>query len=786
MQPFLALLRLFIYKERLYLVFISIYSFKLIKTSLSIKLISMKKTLLTSALFLILFSSVSFASHISGGEVSYQSVGVNQFKVTLALYWDCQGINPGNTASMNTTNACALTDMNFTVNLDTTYEVSQLCPSVLSTCSGGSAPGMNKNIYSAIITLPGGCTNWTFVHTSCCRNTITNAPNGDSYSYYATLNSVAAPFNDSPYFTSLPFPLVTVSQPFSCNPWVHEIDGDSLSYSLVNAMSTDVTTSVTYAGGYSGAVPVPGITIDAATGQINLTPASIGTYVVSILATEYNSSGVMVGAAVRDVQMMVINGTNQSLAAGSGVITNLTGATLINSNTIQSCATLPFSFQLTFTDLNAGDILGFTSDIATQMPGATIVSTGTNPMTLTVTWTAPPIAAFNNIYFSLNVADNACPAPGQQTFQYYILPFPTVNLALGPDVTVPCGTNTYNASTTSLGAGVTYNWTAGAYGTITSGQGTNSITITWPSSGSTLVTEVTCTAVGFPYCGTITDTMNLTINGAPIPNFVMVPDSTNALNYWAFNSTVNAGITYSWDFGDLTTSSLPSPTHTYAAPGTCNVCLTETSGTCSNSTCIPLVVTGTLNTCLALFNVAQDTASSNPNAYLITDLSYGSNLTYSWDFGDTTTSTAQHPSHTYLGGGPYQLCLTVDNGAGCTQTYCDSLFAVDSLHAHLQPIAINVVDGTPFGTTVAVNETAAENEEWIITPNPSAGIVTLTGSKSKPESLKVMNVFGEVISEQLMLNNGQWTIDLTKEAKGIYFVQIQTERGSINKKIIKE
>jgi glucose/arabinose dehydrogenase len=44
----------------------------------------------------------------------------------------------------------------------------------------------------------------------------------------------------------------------------------------------------------------------------------------------------------------------------------------------------------------------------------------------------------------------------------------------------------------------------------------------------------------------------------------------------------------------------------------------------------------------------------------------GQSLTYSWDFGDGTTSTAANPSHTYNVAGPYTVRLTVSDGVNST------------------------------------------------------------------------------------------------------------------------
>ena len=41
-------------------------------------------------------------------------------------------------------------------------------------------------------------------------------------------------------------------------------------------------------------------------------------------------------------------------------------------------------------------------------------------------------------------------------------------------------------------------------------------------------------------------------------------------------------------------------------------------------------------------------------------------LTYSWDFGDGTTSTAANPTHTYTAAGAKTVRLTVSDGVNST------------------------------------------------------------------------------------------------------------------------
>ncbi|MFT3883975.1 MAG: PKD domain-containing protein [Flavobacteriales bacterium] len=54
---------------------------------------------------------------------------------------------------------------------------------------------------------------------------------------------------------------------------------------------------------------------------------------------------------------------------------------------------------------------------------------------------------------------------------------------------------------------------------------------------------------------------------------------------WFFSNTSVSATSYSWEFGDGTTSDETSPTHTYATAGTYNVCLTATSDCGSMRTC---------------------------------------------------------------------------------------------------------------------------------------------------------------------------------------------------------
>ncbi|MDF2437202.1 MAG: hypothetical protein K0Q95_1578 [Bacteroidota bacterium] len=543
---------------------------------------------------LFIFSNVLKASHVSGGEVSYTSLGGNQYKVQLILYWDCASFDPGISASMYTTNSCGLPDLNFTVNLDTTYEVSQVCTSSMSstTCSGGTLPGNKKNVYSAIVTLPGACAQWTFEHESCCRNITANAPTQDSYTFYATLNSVAAPNNNSPYFTSQPLPYMCINQPVCYSPGVVETDGNTLTFSFVNAMSINSTTSVTYNAGYSGASPMPGITIDPNNGLISFTPSAVGNYVVSFLVVETNSSGVIIGSVIRDIQMVVVNCTNQVVACNAGAISNLTGfgATATGPNSMQICENIPFSFNLSFTDPDASDVLTFVSNISQVLPGAVITSSGTNPINISVSWTAPPGTANTNTTFALTVKDNSCPVTGQQTVNYIIDVLSAANA--GPDQT-KCGTQSVQLN--GNGPGTTFNWSVLSGPAMVVGTNFSCNPCQNPIASPNATTTYLLTCNGGSGC-VITDTVTVFV----VPNFTytVTQSSTSSclLDPVQLNVTgINPVGSYTFDWSPATGLNDPTianPLATYVSPGTYTYTLTVVSAAgCTQTNTLSVVAT---------------------------------------------------------------------------------------------------------------------------------------------------------------------------------------------------
>ncbi len=99
----------------------------------------------------------------------------------------------------------------------------------------------------------------------------------------------------------------------------------------------------------------------------------------------------------------------------------------------------------------------------------------------------------------------------------------------------------------------------------------------------------------------------------------------------------------------------------------------------------------------------------------------------------------------------------------------------------------NTSDMFIAATAIPLNTLQSENKNQVnVFPNPGNGIFNFTSSIEGSADVKVFNSLGQEIISRTENSAGSFSVDLTGEAVGIYFVVVQSEQQSQQIRLIKE
>lgn len=141
------------------------------------------------------------------------------------------------------------------------------------------------------------------------------------------------------------------------------------------------------------------------------------------------------------------------------------------------------------------------------------------------------------------------------------------------------------------------------------------------------------------------------------------------------SQSAGVNLTYFWDFGDNSTSTLRNPSHAYADTGKYTITLTVTDVNGCDST---IVMPDFVNVSEPVTNFTADSTFSPcpPLVVNFVDSSTSDIVSWFWDFGDGLTSTLQNPAHVYLTPGDYSVTMIGTTAKGCSDTIVKSNFVV--------------------------------------------------------------------------------------------------------------
>jgi gliding motility-associated-like protein len=135
-----------------------------------------------------------------------------------------------------------------------------------------------------------------------------------------------------------------------------------------------------------------------------------------------------------------------------------------------------------------------------------------------------------------------------------------------------------------------------------------------------------------------------------------------------FSNITSGRNTFSWDFGDGTSSNLANPSHTYLKEGFYSVTLVVTNAPGCKNSIIKNDFIQIKSPVVSINNLPQKGCGPLTHTFTANVNSIDPVTGYVWDFGDGTTSALSSPTHTYTMPGAYTVSLYYSTSAGCTDT----------------------------------------------------------------------------------------------------------------------
>lgn len=392
----------------------------------------------------VFFLSATFsvnASHILGAEIGYRHISGLQYEVLVNIYGDCSGSSfPALDTNITKVEVAVYNGFNTFATIecdsygDYGKEITPVCPadSGNTKCSSPSniIPGIAEYKYRKIITLNQASPNWRFAFAGNIINSagagrsnqisnIVFTTNGSIVYIEATLNNLNGP-NNSPDLTTIPTPFFCLNQQQEYNTGAVDVDGDSLSFQLVDGLEPTANSgvSVNYATGFSGSQPLSASSFNFSSlnGQLSFLPNVAQTSLVVNRIEEYKN-GVLVGSMMREMNFIVLASCNNQSPAG--IITASTAGDIKNSKLIEICnADSLFNFSITAFDPDSGNI----NAILTGLPiGLTYQIIGNNTLSprIDFTYAVPtPILPGTSYTFFVTFQDDGCPLSSKQQIAY--------------------------------------------------------------------------------------------------------------------------------------------------------------------------------------------------------------------------------------------------------------------------------------------------------------------------------------------------------------------------------
>jgi PKD repeat protein len=214
------------------------------------------------------------------------------------------------------------------------------------------------------------------------------------------------------------------------------------------------------------------------------------------------------------------------------------------------------------------------------------------------------------------------------------------------------------------------------------------------------VYDVTLTASNPSIMNSRTKNQYITVLNIPRANFIADKTRGGApMNVQFTDKSIGALTSWNWDFGDGAKSTEQNPVHIYTTLGSYTVTLTVSNKDGQDTTSKSGYIVTTLAP-VADFKVNSRVGKA-PFIVQFQDLSTNNPTSWSWDFGDGTSSSVQNPLHQYPKEGAYNVRLTVSNPYGSDTSFKTGTGTASEPVVTTAPTAAPVKPAAPVVTAAA-------------------------------------------------------------------------------------
>ncbi len=479
------------------------------------------------------------------------------------------------------------------------------------------------------------------------------------------------------------------------------------------------------------------------------TYAADGTFTVKLTVTDNQ------GATASTSQSVTVAANKPPVASFTSVIANLKVSTNASTSSDPDGTIASYAWEFGDGATATGQTASHTYSAAgtytvklTVTDNQNASTSTTNQLTVAKAANQPPVAAFTNSVANLVVAADA-------------------STSNDPDGTIASYAWTFGDGATATGRTTSHTYAAG-------GTYTVKLTVT-DNEGAT---------------GSTSQSVSVATNKAPVAAFTSTVTNLNVATDASTSSDSDGTIaSYAWTFGDGSTATGKTASHTYSAAGTYTITLkvTDNQGAVASTT-NPVQVSAAVNkppvaaftSSAANLALALDASTSNDPD--------GTIASYAWTFGDGATATGKTTSHTYAASGAYQVKLTVTDNSGAATSLTKTVTVTSPAPATYAADAFTRTAANGWGPATTGGSWSLAGPASLFSVDGSAGAINMNGPGVGPSvflsgvSASNVNFLMDVSINKMPASGGVFVSYAVRHTNnGDYRVKVQLDpSGSVN------